>query len=88
VITVIDAEGKEMVKQRKIANNGEIVKLLHGIDQPFEVAMEATGSWYWLYDLLEEEGIMVKLSHPLKTKAIASAWIKNDRIDSRIWRTY
>lgn len=30
-----------------------------------EVAIEATPSWYWLYDLLEAEGFKVKLSHPL-----------------------
>ena len=84
VITVIDAQGKEMVKQKKLANNGEIVKLLHEINQPIEVAMEASGSRYWLYDVLEEEGMEVKLSHPFKTRAIASARIKNDKIDSRI----
>ena len=48
------------------------------------VAMEATLGWYWLHDLLEEKGIEVKLSHPLKTKAIASARIKNDKIDSKV----
>lgn len=37
-----------------------------------------------VYDLLEENGIQVKLSHPLKTKAIASAKIKNDKIDSKV----
>jgi len=84
VITMMDAQGKEMVKQKKLANDSEIVKLLHEFDQPVAVAMEATRSWYWLYDLLEEEGIEVKLSHPLKTKAIASARVKNDKIDSRI----
>jgi transposase len=49
-----------------------------------EVAIEATRSRYRLYDLLEENGIKVKLSHPFKTKAIASAKIKNDKIDSKV----
>lgn len=84
VITVMDAQGKEVVKQRKLANDGGIVRLLHEFEQPVTVAMEATRSWYWLYDLLEETGVQVKLSHPLKTKAIASAKVKNDKIDSRI----
>ncbi len=36
-----------------------------------EVAIEAIPSWYWLYDHLEDKGFKVKLSHPLKTKALA-----------------
>jgi transposase len=83
VITVMDAQGKEMVK-KKLPNNGEIEEFFQGFDEPMAVAMESTRSWYWLYDLLEENGIEVKLSHPLKTKAIASAKIKNDKIDSQI----
>ena len=46
------------------------------------VAIEASPSWYWLYDHLEEEGFDVKLSHPLKTKAIAYAKVKTDEVDS------
>jgi len=44
--------------------------------------VEASGNWQWLYELLEGEGIEVKLSHPLKTKAIASGRVKNDKVDS------
>jgi len=84
VITIVDAQGKEMVKQKKLPNNGEIVELFQKFDEPVAVAVEATRSWYWLYDLLEENAMEVKLAHPLKTKAIASAKVKNDKIDSRI----
>jgi transposase len=49
------------------------------------VVMESTGSvWTNLYNSLDERGIHVMLANPLKTKAIASARIKNDRIDARI----
>jgi transposase len=84
VITMMNAQGKEMIKQKKLPNNGEIIGLFQGFDDQVTVAMEATCSWYWLYDLLEENGIEVKLSHPLKTKAIASAKVKNDKIDSKV----
>ena len=83
VITIADAQGREMLKQKKFPNNGEIVELLKGFDQPV-VAMEATRAWYWLYNLLENSGIEVKLSHPLKTKTIATARIKNDKVDSKV----
>ena len=84
VITAMNAQGKEMVRQERVANNGQIIKLFQGFNEPVVIAMEATRSWYWLYDLLEENGIEAKLTHPLKTKAIASAKVKNDKIDSRI----
>ena len=47
-----------------------------------EIATEATPSWYWLHDHLEDEGFEVKLSHPLKTKAIAHAKVNTDKVDS------
>jgi len=46
------------------------------------VAIEATGSWWWLVDLLEELGHKPVLSHPKETKAIAHARLKNDRVDA------
>jgi transposase len=49
------------------------------------VVMESTGSvWTNLYNYLDEKRIPVTLANPLKTKAIASAKIKNDRVDARI----
>jgi transposase len=47
------------------------------------VAIEATGSWWWLVDILEDLGHEVFLSHPKQTKAIASARVKNDRVDAK-----
>lgn len=49
-----------------------------------QVVLEATWNWYWLWDFLEERGYPLQLAHPLKTKAIASARIKTDKIDSEI----
>jgi len=46
--------------------------------------MEATWDWYWVYDPLEGAGLEISLVHPLKAKAIASASIRSDRLDSRI----
>lgn len=46
------------------------------------VAIEASGTWWWLVDLLEGPGHQPVLSHPKQTKAIASARLKNDRVDA------
>jgi transposase len=49
------------------------------------VVMESTGSvWTNLYDHLDDRHIHVSLANPLKTKAIASAKIKSDKVDARI----
>jgi len=49
-----------------------------------QIVLEATWNWYWLWDLLEEQGYRLQMAHPLKTRAIASARIKTDKIDSEI----
>ena len=47
--------------------------------------MEACWNWGWLYDLLgqiDQVGEVV-LAHPYKTRLIAEAQIKTDRIDAQ-----
>ena len=80
-LTTMDERG-EIVSQKKLPSNGQIVDYLKEFGEEMEVAIEATPSWYWLYDHLEGEGFEVKLSHPLKTKAIAYAKVKTDKVDS------
>jgi transposase len=49
------------------------------------VVMESTGNlWLSIYDALEHKNIKVVLANPMKTKAIASAKIKTDKVDARI----
>src|SRR5438094_8432041 len=47
--------------------------------------MEACWNWGWLYDLLAKIGGIdeVVLAHPYKTRLIAEAQIKTDRIDAQ-----
>jgi transposase len=55
------------------------------VDRPaLPVVMEATGHWCSVYDALVAGGAEVKLAHPARVKAIASARIKTDKIDARI----
>jgi transposase len=80
-LTTMNEKG-EVISQKKLPSNGEIVDFLKSFGESMEIAIEATPSWYWLYDKLEDEGFEVKLSHPLKTKAIAYAKVKTDKVDS------
>ena len=85
VVTVIDEKGKEVVTGRRLNNEtGEIKDFLEGLDhQEMKVVLEAGQNWYWMCDLLDGLGVDSRLSHPLKTKAIASAKIKDgqDRLE-------
>lgn len=47
-----------------------------------KVAVEATGNWYWLVDLLESLNLDVSLVNPLQTRAIAYARVKTDKVDA------
>jgi len=46
--------------------------------------VEATGNWYYLYELLEGKTPNISLAHPLKTRVIAEARIKTDKISSGV----
>ena len=46
------------------------------------VALEATGAWSFVYDTLEPTGVRVFLAHARRVKAIASAKVKTDSVDS------
>jgi transposase len=48
------------------------------------VAFEAAYGWGWLVELLEDYGFVPHLVHPLRCKAIASARLKNDKVDAAI----
>ena len=56
-VTTMNDKG-EIVGQKKLPSNGEVVEFLKEFEERTEVAIEATPSWYWLYDRLEDEGFV------------------------------
>jgi len=82
-ITVMNEKGK-IKKQTEILNQEEKVKKFFKKYRGEKVAVESTMNWIPFYESLEALGCKVMLSNPLQTKAIASARIKNDKIDSRV----
>lgn len=82
--TQMNATG-EIQRQGKLENTHEaLTAFFAGIDEPAHVALEASINWYHLYDLLESLQIPVTLAHPLRTRAIAEAKVKTDKVDSTI----
>jgi len=83
-ITTINESG-DIVQRRNLQNDeGEILNYFLWLDGDTKVVIESTANWYWLYDLLTEHAMDVVISNPVKTKAIASARIKNDKLDSHM----
>ena len=83
-ITTIGENG-EIIKRRNLRNDeAEILHFFLSLDNDTKVVIESTANWYWLYDLLTEHRMQVVISNPVKTKAIASAKIKNDKLDSHM----
>lgn len=83
-VAVLDQRG-ELVLNRRIASRPEEFLRIFGELEPapIEVAFEATYGWGWFADLLTDAGIQAHMAHPLATKAIATARVKNDAVDAK-----
>lgn len=82
-ITVMNKLGK-IKKQVEIDSEEESVLKFFKKYRESKVAVESTMNWIPFYESLESLKINVSLSNPLQTKAIASARIKNDKVDSKV----
>jgi len=82
---MMNTEGKIM-KEIDFTNNSQgISSLTSLLSLDDHVVMESTGPyWLDLYNHLDDLHIPVVLTNPLKTKAIASARNKSDKVDARI----
>ena len=61
-----------------------LVNLAKSINPHVKAAVEPSANyWIKVYDKLEDEGVEIKLSNPLRTKTIAEARIKTDRLDAK-----
>ncbi len=80
-IAVLSEEGE--LTQHRVANDIQrLEQFFTQLPPATPVAIEASGTWWWLVDLLERLGHHAILSHPKQTKAIAAARLKNDRVDA------
>jgi transposase len=80
-IAVLTEDGE--IRQQRLPNDAtRLEKFFAELPPHTPVAIEASGTWWWLVDLLEHLGHDPILSHPKQTKAIAAARLKNDRVDA------
>jgi transposase len=81
-IAVLTADG-ELTQHRLPNDLAHLEPFFAQLPTPSPIAIEASGTWWWLVDLLERLGHQPVLSHPKETKAIASARLKNDKVDAQ-----
>ena len=80
--TMIDAETGE-IKTKRLAHIKDEFSEFIGDKSGTRMVIESCRDWSRTYELSEDLVEEIVLAHPLKVKAIASAKIKTDAIDSR-----
>ena len=84
-VTVMDPNGNILEQQQLNHLNVSYIREFFSRFAPnASVSVEATRSWYWFVDLLQDLGLSVNLVHPKKTRIIAESTIKTDKIDASV----
>jgi transposase len=84
-IAVLNENGKVLDNSRVDNDLSKIAKFFDRLDhnrKSTKIVMESSGLWYNIYEYLTKRHFDVRLSNPTKTRAIASAKIKTDKLDA------
>src|SRR5215469_16080154 len=81
-VAVVGKDGKVQLNRNVVNGQEPVLRLIGGLPAGTAVAFEAAYGWGWLVELLEDYGFDPHLVHPLRCKAIASARLKNDKVDA------
>ncbi|MFZ1024288.1 MAG: IS110 family transposase [Thermoplasmata archaeon] len=87
VATAVDPLGRPVSEGKFGPTDRELVDYLKSLPGPIRVAIEACSVWQHFYDAAESTGASVVLSNPLRTRLIAEANLKTDRVDSEALAT-
>jgi transposase len=83
-VAVVAEDGKMQLNRNVVNGSEPMLRLIGGLPAGTPVAFEAAFGWGWLAELLGDYGFEAHLVHPLRCKAIASARLKNDKVDAAI----
>jgi transposase len=81
-VAVVTGDGKVQLNKNTVNGTEPLLRLIGDLPAGTPVAFEAAFGWSWLAELLEDYGFEAHLVHPLRCKAIASARLKNDKVDA------
>jgi transposase len=82
VATAMDPQGRSIRHASFGPTREELTDFLTELPGSKKVVLEACAFWERYYDAATSTGADVMLSHPLKTRMIAEASLKTDRVDS------
>jgi len=83
-VAVVTGDGTVELNKNVVNGSEPMLRLIGDLPPGTPVAFEAAFGWGWLAALLEDYGFEAHLVHPLRCKAIASARLKNDKVDAAI----
>jgi hypothetical protein len=83
-VAVVTEDGTVQLNKNVVNGSEPMLRLIGDLPAGTPVAFEAAFGWGWLVELLEDYGFDPHLVHPLRCKAIASARLKNDKVDAAI----
>jgi transposase len=83
-VAVVAEDGQVQLNKNVVNGSEPMLRLIGDLPPGTPVAFEAAFGWGWLARLLEDYGFEAHLVHPLRCKAIASARLKNDKVDAAI----
>jgi len=82
VATALDGAGRELAQEKFGPEPSELIDFLSQLPGRKHVALEACSMWAPYYDTAASTGAEVTLSNPYKTRLIAEASLKSDKVDS------
>src|SRR4029079_13371685 len=83
-VAVVTEDGQVQLNKNVVNGSEPMLRLIGDLPAGTPGAFEAAFGWGWLAGLLEDYGFDPHLVHPLRCKAIASARLKNDKVDAEI----
>lgn len=88
VVVIVDGKRCVVARARhKCRNTAELRRWFEALG-PFQLAVEATAAYEWLFLLIEDLADRLVLSHPKKLRVIAESTRKTDKIDAEVLATF
>src|SRR5438445_10595054 len=76
-----DRQTARTVQLRVAHQRGALRACLRNCESGTDVAVEATGNWYWIVSEIEQAGLKPQLVHPRKAKLMMGLINKTDKLD-------
>jgi len=83
-VAVVDGSGQVLANRNVVNGVESLLGVIGELPIGTPVAFEAAFGWGWLAGMLDDYGYEPHLVHPTRCKAIASARLKNDKVDAAI----